>query len=268
MKTLLVGFIVGVMVGAQPLECSYENGVFKVKDGGKTYQQKIAFAKTFQSSCGENRAAIYDGLDLTVFNRDTKKFEWEGVRKDQNRTELLISGRLVSFYDGQNFVIHSSRFASTPVKDYLYAKMESSAETAVLYDGFDFIVYQTGRDNFRRWGVRSKSPYARVTAFGKIGAIYDGSEFLVCDGIADRALHRSVKNSVTTMLLAGKASAIHYEGTTLTAYCSKVGAFKIHVTGKKDWSNAQYDAVNDRFEFELDRKRHVIDGTNCDLKTF
>ena len=265
MKTAWIAALFSLAAHAQ-LECVYEKGVFLVKDEtGREYRQKVANAKTFVSQCGTDRAALYDGLDLTVFNLDTKRFEWKGVHKDQDRLDLLVSGKLVAFHDGQNFVTYSNGFSSAPAQSYLYSKLEISAEAAALYDGFDFHVYRMKPDFFRKWKVRSKTPYARVAVFGEIAVLYDGGEFFVYDGQSDRLFNRTVKSSVTTTLLAGRTSAIYYEGTTLTAYCSTIPDFLVHVTGKKEWNNAFYNVEKDRYEIDLDRKKYFVDGETCEL---
>jgi hypothetical protein len=65
------------------LHCDYRDDLFLVKDGEKSYEQRVQ--KNFYNfavGCGERAAGIYDGDDFTVFDAQTKRFEWKNVNNN------------------------------------------------------------------------------------------------------------------------------------------------------------------------------------------
>lgn len=263
-----VFLFISTLASAAPYQCDYRDNLFIVKDGEKSYEQKVQKNfYNFSLGCADGLAGMYDGDDFTVFDGKEKRFEYKNIRNNFDFSQAAASGQHVAVYDGESFHVYdgaTSRFYSQAAnKDFRTAKLDSGEGVAAMYDGAKFLVFAGGK--FQSETVRARFQHSRLSAGGNIALLYDGDSFQVYDA-KEGFTHRSAKHGfLFARTLATPAGAIGYDGDEVVGYCPEGGQIISADAENEAFTQAEYDTAKKEVRLQVNKTWYRLDSASCRL---
>jgi len=146
----------------------------------------------------------------------------------------------------------------------LEAECVYNDKLAALYDGDDFIVFDSQLKTFKTYGADNNISNTSLSVGTGVAAMYDNDEFIVYQSGPGFSYYSTDDDYPMPLVVTGNQIAMTYDGDEVVSYCA--GEFKYINAGDNKSSTGFGNSWEDHVGIYVGSEQYFLYSSNCEVR--